>query len=59
LTDVPLLVGVGIGTPQQAAEACRFADGTIVGSALVRRLVARDPDGALELASAFRASIPS
>jgi tryptophan synthase alpha chain len=50
---------VGIGTPEQAAEACRFADGAIVGSALVRRLVAGDPDGALELASAFRASIPA
>jgi tryptophan synthase alpha chain len=59
LTEVPLLVGVGIGTPEQAAEASRFADGAIVGSALVRRLVAGDPDGALELASAFRASIPS
>jgi tryptophan synthase alpha chain len=59
LTDLPLLVGVGIGTPEQAAEACRFADGAIVGSALVRRLVAGDPTGALELASAFRASIPA
>jgi tryptophan synthase alpha chain len=59
LTDLPLLVGVGIGSPEQAAEACAFADGVIVGSALVRRLVAGDPEGALELAGAFRASIPS
>ena len=58
LTDVPLLVGVGIGTPGQAAEACMFADGVIVGSALVRRLLEGDRDGALALTEAFRAAIP-
>jgi tryptophan synthase alpha chain len=57
LTDLPLLVGVGIGTPGQAAQACAFADGVIVGSALVRRLVDGDPDGALGLAAEFRAAI--
>jgi tryptophan synthase alpha chain len=57
VTDLPLLVGVGIGTPEQATQACAFADGAIVGSALVRRLVAGDGDGALELASAFRSAI--
>jgi tryptophan synthase alpha chain len=58
LTDLPLLVGVGIGTPEQAADACTFADGVIVGSALMARLVEGDRDGALELAAAFRAAIP-
>jgi tryptophan synthase alpha chain len=57
LTDLPLLVGVGIGTPDQAAQACAFADGVIVGSALVRRLVDGDPDGALAMAGEFRAAI--
>jgi tryptophan synthase alpha chain len=36
LTDLPLLVGFGIGSPEAAAEAARLADGAIVGSALVR-----------------------
>jgi tryptophan synthase alpha chain len=58
LTDVPLLVGVGIGTPEQAALACGFADGAIVGSALVRRLLEGDREGALGLARAFRAAVP-
>ena len=31
-TDLPLLVGVGIGTPAQAAEVCAFADGVVVGA---------------------------
>ena len=33
---VPAAVGFGIGTPQQAAEVGRVADGVIVGSRLVR-----------------------
>jgi len=57
LTDLPLLVGVGIGTPAQASEACAFADGVIVGSALVRRLVDGDQDGALAMAGEFRTAI--
>jgi tryptophan synthase alpha chain len=48
---------VGIGTPAQASEACAFADGVIVGSALVRRLVDGDPDGALSTAAEFRSAI--
>ena len=58
LTDVPLLVGVGVGTPEQAAQACTFADGVIVGSAIVRRLLEGDRDGALELTAGFREAIP-
>ncbi len=59
LTDTPLLVGVGIGTPEQAAEACSFADGVIVGSAIVADLVGGRPDLAVEHAGAFRAAIPT
>jgi tryptophan synthase alpha chain len=58
-TDLPLLVGVGIGAPEQATEACAFADGVVVGSALMARLVEGDTDGAVELAGAFRAAIPT
>ena len=58
-TDRPLLVGVGIGTPEQAAESCTFADGVIVGSALMARLVEGDRDGMLELVRGFRRSIPA
>jgi tryptophan synthase alpha chain len=58
LTDLPLLLGVGIGTPKQASEACGFADGVIVGSALMARMVEGDRDGAVALAAGFRASIP-
>ncbi|MBI3599657.1 MAG: tryptophan synthase subunit alpha [Nitrospinae bacterium] len=35
-TDLPLAVGFGISTPQQAKEIASCADGIIVGSAIVR-----------------------
>jgi tryptophan synthase alpha chain len=55
LSERPLLVGVGISTPEQAEQAAAFSDGVIVGSALVRRLVEGDLQGALDAARAFRA----
>ena len=39
VTDVPDLLGLGISNPSQAREAADAADGVIVGSALVRRLL--------------------
>ena len=39
VTDKPVLIGIGVSTPAQAAEAAADADGVIVGSALVRRLL--------------------
>jgi tryptophan synthase alpha chain len=56
-TELPLLVGVGIGSPAQAAQACAFADGVVVGSALMRHLVSGDAAGALALARSFRGAI--
>jgi tryptophan synthase alpha chain len=49
-TDKPVLLGVGISTPEQAAQAAASADGVIVGSALVRRLL---DGGGPEEAAAF------
>jgi tryptophan synthase alpha chain len=34
-TQIPCAVGFGIKTPEQAAEIARFADGAVVGSAIV------------------------
>ena len=34
-TDIPVAVGFGVRTPEQAAEIARHADGVVVGSALV------------------------
>jgi tryptophan synthase alpha chain len=40
VTDVPVAVGFGIGNPATAAEVATFADGVIVGSALIDTVAA-------------------
>jgi tryptophan synthase alpha chain len=69
-TDLPVAVGFGIRTPQQAAEAVRVADAAVVASALIDTLaasldergrappdaVARVLDQVRELAGAVRAA---
>jgi tryptophan synthase alpha chain len=59
LTGLPLLLGVGVGTPEQAAQVGAYADGAIVGSALMARLVAGDRAGFLDLVTRFRAALPT
>jgi len=49
-TELPILVGVGVSTPEQAVRICRHADGVVVGSALVHRLL---DGGGPEAAAAF------
>lgn len=39
VTDLPLGVGLGVSNGDQAAEVCQFADGVIIGSALVKKLI--------------------
>ncbi len=58
LTDRPVCIGIGVSTPEQAAEVCAVADGAIVGAALVRRLLeGAGPHGAGEFVEALRAGI--
>jgi tryptophan synthase alpha chain len=44
VTDTPVLVGVGVSNAEQAATACRVADGVIQGASMVRRLIESGPD---------------
>lgn len=53
VTDLPLCVGLGVSTGDQAAEVAGFADGVIVGSALVR--VLGDGRGSADELAALRA----
>jgi tryptophan synthase alpha chain len=58
VTDKPVLLGVGISTAAQAVEASTYADGVIVGSALIARLLRGEgPDGAHELIAELRAAL--
>lgn len=49
-TDLPVCVGLGVSSGDQAAEVARFADGVIVGSALVTALVDGGADAVRRLA---------
>ena len=40
LTDVPVVAGFGIRTPEEGAEIARHCDGFVIGSALVSRFMA-------------------
>ncbi len=58
VTDLPVCVGIGVSTPEQAATVCEVADGVVVGSALVRRLLEGEgPDGAAEFVSGLRQAL--
>lgn len=58
VTDLPVLVGVGVSTPQQAAEVCEVADGVVVGSAVVQRLLdGAEPEEIGDFVGSFRAAL--
>lgn len=58
MTDVPVLVGIGVSTPQQAVQVCEVADGVVVGSAIVRRAMeTQSVDAVGELIGEFRAAL--
>ncbi len=58
ISSKPVLVGVGVSDPDQAREVCEVADGVIVGSALVRRLLEGvGPSGAAEFVSEIREAL--
>ncbi|MHB8681911.1 MAG: tryptophan synthase subunit alpha [Acidimicrobiales bacterium] len=55
VTDLPVCVGIGVSSAEQAVELCADADGVVIGSALVRRLLdGAGPDGAAAFVSEVR-----
>ncbi|MGH9027429.1 MAG: tryptophan synthase subunit alpha, partial [Acidimicrobiia bacterium] len=46
-TDKPALLGIGISTPAHAATAAAHADGVIIGSAIMRRILDDETPGAV------------
>ena len=54
VTDLPIAIGFGIGTPDAARSASRFADGVIVGSAVVQLLETKDIAAVKDFLSGIR-----
>ena len=48
-TDIPVAVGFGVRTPEQAGEIARVADGVVVGSALVELVAEHGADAPARL----------
>lgn len=55
--DLPVAVGFGISTPEQAAVVGGVADGVVVGSALVRRLAEDGIDAGAAFVASLRAAL--
>ena len=57
-TDLPVCVGIGVSNPEQAVSVCEVADGVVVGSALVRRLLeGSGPEGAASFVTSLRRAL--
>lgn len=57
VTEAPVLVGIGIGTPEQAAEAASFSDGVVIGTAVVTRVVEEGAGAARDFLGEIRAAL--
>ncbi len=57
ITDVPVLVGVGVSNAAQAREACEVADGVVMGASVVRRLLEGGVDAVGEFVGDVRHAI--
>ncbi len=57
LTDVPLLAGFGISTPEHAAGAARLADGVVVGSRAIEVAEREGPEGLRAFVASLRAAL--
>jgi len=57
VTEVPLLAGFGIATPEQAAAAAELADGIVVGSRAVEVAESEGPSGLERYVASLRASV--
>lgn len=57
VSELPVAVGFGISTADQARQVARLADGVVVGSALVDRLEREGPAGAATFLRGLRAAL--
>jgi tryptophan synthase alpha chain len=56
-TSLPICVGFGISTPDQARRVGELADGVVVGSAIVRAAQEKGVESALELVRGMRRAL--
>lgn len=57
VTDMPVLIGIGVSNAEQAAEVCEVADGVVVGSAVIRQVLESGIDAAVDFVAGLRAGL--
>ena len=57
ITDVPVLIGVGVSNAAQAKQAVQVADGVVMGASVIRRLLDDGADAAGDYIAEVRAAI--
>lgn len=57
VTDLPVLIGIGVSNAEQAAEVCQVADGVVVGSAVIRQVIESGVDAAVDFVAGLRAGL--
>ena len=57
VTDIPVLIGVGVSNARQARQAVEVADGVILGASVVRRLLDDGPDAAGDYIAEVRVAL--
>lgn len=58
VTDIPVLMGFGVSSPEQAVEVAAAADGVVVGTAIVRRVLdGAPPEDVAEFVGSLRTAL--
>jgi tryptophan synthase alpha chain len=57
ITDVPVLIGVGVSNATQAREAIEVADGVVIGASVIRRMLDGGADAVGDYIAEVRAAI--
>ena len=57
ITDIPVLVGVGVSNAEQARQAVQVADGVVQGASIMRRMLESGPEAVGEYVAEVRAAL--
>ena len=57
ITDIPVLIGVGVSNAAQAHEAVQVADGVVMGASVIKRMLDGGPDAVGDYIAEVRAAM--
>lgn len=57
ITHKPVAIGIGVSTPRQAVEVAEVADGVVIGSAIIRKLIDDGFEAAVDFVGEIRTAL--